>query len=609
MSETDEQRRTRSTTSPSRRRSAPGAPARARRPGPATLERLHDVPVELAVEIGRTRMTIGETLALGPGSIVTLNRLAGEPVDLLVNGKPIARGEVVVIDEEFGLRVTEVVSDAGRPGAAARRVAPQAPVRVMRALGARMTARGRQLLAQGLRGQRHRAWRRWSPTTCCCRCSRSRSSRCSSPARSCRPRTSRRRWSTTCSSCSRPRRESTLLDGLRRVRESSTTVGIVALVAVAVVRALVLGRAGHGVLPHLPPRRAARGCARRCSRSGCSSSCCCSSSPRVAVPTLQGLVVTAPTTCRSGSSEVRGLVYAVSLAGGLMLLFAILCLIYWRVPRGPIPWRCVWPGALGATLAMARRRLRLPALPLQRDVAAGRHVVRVRPDRAGLVLRARAHPAGRRGGQRAAVRSTERRALKPAACAADSQGDPHPGSLLGECRSAALLRACAAALLGGLLAACPRRSPPTASRRRWTSAATPPSAAAAGRRGRRRARAHDRRPRRRHRRHLRPHLGPAAGQVEPRGDAPRAPAWRPLATLPLGPNRSLHLVRAGDEVVLVGAGEHGVTPIRTYTQAEARALGLLDGADAGRRRMDAFAPAGSARRAAAAASTSCAAGR
>jgi flagellar motor switch protein FliN/FliY len=59
-------------------------------------------------------MTIRETLALGPGSIVTLNRLAGEPVDLLVNGKPIARGEVVVIDEEFGLRVTEVVAaDSG----------------------------------------------------------------------------------------------------------------------------------------------------------------------------------------------------------------------------------------------------------------------------------------------------------------------------------------------------------------------------------------------------------------------------------------------------------------------------------------------------------------
>ena len=86
------------------------------------LERLYDVPVELAVEIGRTHMTIRETLALGPGSIVTLNRLAGEPVDLLVNGKPIARGEVVVIDEEFGLRVTEVV--AGDTGAGAQAAAP-----------------------------------------------------------------------------------------------------------------------------------------------------------------------------------------------------------------------------------------------------------------------------------------------------------------------------------------------------------------------------------------------------------------------------------------------------------------------------------------------------
>ena len=75
----------------------------------ADLGRVIDVPVELAVEIGRTTMTIGETLSLAPGSIVSLNRLAGEPVDLLVNGRPIARGEVVVVDEEFGLRITEVV--------------------------------------------------------------------------------------------------------------------------------------------------------------------------------------------------------------------------------------------------------------------------------------------------------------------------------------------------------------------------------------------------------------------------------------------------------------------------------------------------------------------
>jgi len=97
--------------------------------GPPELERLYDVPVELAVEIGRTQMTIRETLALGPGSIVTLNRLAGEPVDLLVNGKPIARGEVVVIDEEFGLRVTEVVASdpAAEPASAEAAVAEPMP--------------------------------------------------------------------------------------------------------------------------------------------------------------------------------------------------------------------------------------------------------------------------------------------------------------------------------------------------------------------------------------------------------------------------------------------------------------------------------------------------
>lgn len=80
------------------------------------LGRLSDVPVELAVEIGRTRMTVGETLELRPGSIVVLNRMAGEPVDLLVNGTPIAHGEVVVIDEEFGLRITDVIGGVAADG-------------------------------------------------------------------------------------------------------------------------------------------------------------------------------------------------------------------------------------------------------------------------------------------------------------------------------------------------------------------------------------------------------------------------------------------------------------------------------------------------------------
>jgi flagellar motor switch protein FliN/FliY len=79
----------------------------------ADLRRLRDVPVDLAVEIGRARMTVGDTLALRPGSIVKLDRLAEEPLDLLVNGTRIARGEVVVIDEDFGLRITEVVAGGG----------------------------------------------------------------------------------------------------------------------------------------------------------------------------------------------------------------------------------------------------------------------------------------------------------------------------------------------------------------------------------------------------------------------------------------------------------------------------------------------------------------
>jgi flagellar motor switch protein FliN len=75
----------------------------------ADLRRLSEVTMELSVEIGRTSMTVGETLELRAGSVITLERLAGEPVDLLVNGTPIAHGEVVVVDEQFGLRVTEIV--------------------------------------------------------------------------------------------------------------------------------------------------------------------------------------------------------------------------------------------------------------------------------------------------------------------------------------------------------------------------------------------------------------------------------------------------------------------------------------------------------------------
>jgi flagellar motor switch protein FliN len=73
------------------------------------LSRLSEIPMELSVEIGRTHMTVGETLDLRIGSVVTLERLAGETADLLVNGSAIARGEVVVIDEQYGLRITEIL--------------------------------------------------------------------------------------------------------------------------------------------------------------------------------------------------------------------------------------------------------------------------------------------------------------------------------------------------------------------------------------------------------------------------------------------------------------------------------------------------------------------
>jgi flagellar motor switch protein FliN/FliY len=79
----------------------------------ADIARLSDIPMELSVEIGRTHMTVGETLDLRPGAVVTLERIAGEAADLLVNGTTIARGEVVVIDERYGLRITEILDGGG----------------------------------------------------------------------------------------------------------------------------------------------------------------------------------------------------------------------------------------------------------------------------------------------------------------------------------------------------------------------------------------------------------------------------------------------------------------------------------------------------------------
>ncbi len=82
--------------------------------GAENIELLLDVPLTLSVELGRTQMLMKDILALGEGSIIELDKLAGEPVDVLVNGRLIAKGEVVVIDENFGVRITDIVAPPDR---------------------------------------------------------------------------------------------------------------------------------------------------------------------------------------------------------------------------------------------------------------------------------------------------------------------------------------------------------------------------------------------------------------------------------------------------------------------------------------------------------------
>ena len=78
------------------------------------LDAILDVPVTIAMEIGRTRINIRNLLQLNQGSVVELDRLAGEPMDVLVNGTLIAQGEVVVVNDKFGIRLTDVISPADR---------------------------------------------------------------------------------------------------------------------------------------------------------------------------------------------------------------------------------------------------------------------------------------------------------------------------------------------------------------------------------------------------------------------------------------------------------------------------------------------------------------
>ena len=80
----------------------------------SSVDLIMDVNVQVSVELGRSVMQVREVLSLGPGSVVELDKHAGEPVEVVVNNKTVARGEVVVIDENFGVRITEIVNTKGK---------------------------------------------------------------------------------------------------------------------------------------------------------------------------------------------------------------------------------------------------------------------------------------------------------------------------------------------------------------------------------------------------------------------------------------------------------------------------------------------------------------
>lgn len=78
------------------------------------LDLILDIPLKVTVELGRTRMMVSELLNLGQGSVIELAKLAGEPMEVLVNDKLVARGEAVVVNEKFGVRLTDIISPAER---------------------------------------------------------------------------------------------------------------------------------------------------------------------------------------------------------------------------------------------------------------------------------------------------------------------------------------------------------------------------------------------------------------------------------------------------------------------------------------------------------------
>lgn len=92
----------------------PTAAANGADAGPGNLDFILDIPLEITVELGRTKMMVNELLKLGQGSIIELGKIAGETLEILANKRLIARGDVVVINDKYGIRLTEVISPAER---------------------------------------------------------------------------------------------------------------------------------------------------------------------------------------------------------------------------------------------------------------------------------------------------------------------------------------------------------------------------------------------------------------------------------------------------------------------------------------------------------------
>jgi YihY family inner membrane protein len=145
--------------------------------------------------------------------------------------------------------------------------------------------------------------------------------------------------------------ESTLLEAVHGVQRSSTSVGIVALVSALWVSGSFWGALDTAFcrIYHLPCRTWVR---QKLFGLGMLVVVLLFIAASVLVPAVQALLASSARDLPLGLSHVRGLVYWLTIAAGLAVLFAALCATYFAVPKGAIPWRCVWPGALGATVAM-----------------------------------------------------------------------------------------------------------------------------------------------------------------------------------------------------------------------------------------------------------------